>query len=175
MIPRLGCLFIVVPLVELALLIQVGQWVGVWPTVALVALTGVAGVALVRREGIRTLANVQLELASGRLPGRALLDGACLLVAGALLTTPGVITDVLAFALLVTPSRRLAQRWLMDRMRRAVERGTLHVQMGGFPGMGGPWDEGGHGPGPPRRDEDDEDDGNGGPGRGPRPGEIVQD
>jgi UPF0716 protein FxsA len=172
-IPRLGCLFIVVPLIELALLIQVGQWVGVWPTVALVALTGVAGIALVRHEGIRTLANVQLELAGGRLPGRALLDGACLLVAGALLTTPGVITDVLAFALLASPTRRLAQGWLMNRMKRAVEQGTLHVQMGGFPGMGGPWDGGGRGPGRRDRDEDDEDEGD--PGRGPRPGEIVQD
>jgi len=169
---RLGCLFVVVPLVELALLIQVGQWVGVWPTVLLVAITGLAGLVLVRREGTRTLIRIQTEVNAGRLPHRALLDGAFLLVAGAFLMTPGVLTDVLAFALLLPRSRSLIARSILARLRRAMEAGTVQFQMfgGGVPPRGGP----GFGPGPPRHPgvgpEDDEDDS-----PPPRPGEIVQD
>lgn len=202
MIPRLGCLFVIVPLIELALLIQVGRWIGVWPTVALVALTGLAGAFLVRAEGLRTLARVQLELGRGRLPGRALADGASLLMAGAFLMTPGVLTDAAAFALLFVPTRRLIQGWVLARVGRAVKRGTIHVQMRGFERMGGWWGREGAGEegvaevqgepgygsesGPDEGAEKGLDDGFGrkghdgrdddeGPRRGPRPGEIVQD
>jgi UPF0716 protein FxsA len=160
---RLGCLFIVVPLLELALLIQMGRWVGVLPTVALVALTGLLGAALVRSEGGRTLAKVQMELGQGRVPGRALMDGACLLVGGALLLTPGVITDLLAFALLVPPSRRRIQARVRRRFERAIAEGSMHVQMGGIRMGGFP---GGTSPGQHDPDEDD-------PPR--RRGEIIQE
>ena len=166
MFARLGCLFIVIPLLELALLIQMGRWVGVLPTVALVAVTGLLGAVLVRGEGGRTLARVQMELGQGRVPGQVLMDGACLLVGGALLLTPGVITDLLAFALLVPPSRRAIQVWVGRRFERAIAEGSMHVQMGGirmggFPGGAPP---GQHGP-----DEPDEDD-------PPRMrGEIIQE
>lgn len=166
MIPRLGCLFIIVPLVELALLIQMGRWVGVWPTVALVAITGVAGVALVRREGIRTLARIQAETQEGRLPGRALMDGAALLVAGALLTTPGVVTDVLALGLLIPGSRSLLLRWARSRLERAVRRGSVRIWVGGESDERSGGRDAGRGPGGP--DDDD-------PRSGPRPGEIVQE
>ena len=175
MIPRLGCLFILVPLIELALLIQVGQWIGVWPTVALVAVTGVMGVILVRQEGVRTMARIQLELSRGQLPHRALLDGACLLVAGAFLMTPGVLTDALAFALLLPPARGLIQRWVVARLKRGLQEGTLHVRM---QGRGTMW--GGSTGFPPSPDssearDPDPDDDDDGPRTGPRPGEIVQD
>jgi UPF0716 protein FxsA len=169
---RLGCLFVVVPLVELALLIQVGQWMGVWPTVLLVAVTGLAGLVLVRREGTRTFIRIQTEVNAGRLPHRALLDGACLLVAGAFLMTPGVLTDVLAFALLLPSGRSLIARSVLARLRRGMEAGTVQFQMfgGGSPRQGGA----GFGPGPRRRAgsdaEDDEDER-----PPPRPGEIIQD
>jgi UPF0716 protein FxsA len=167
LIPRLGCLFILVPLVELALLIQVGQWIGVWPTVALVAVTGVLGVVLVRQEGVRTMARIQGQLSRGELPHEAMLDGACLLVAGAFLMTPGVLTDVLAFSLLLPPARRLIQRWIVARLKRGLEEGTLHVRMQGHRAM---W-----GGAPPEAGPDDTDEGDDGPRRGPRPGEIVQE
>lgn len=173
MITRLGCLFIVVPLVELALLIQVGQWMGVWPTVLLVAVTGLAGLVLVRREGTRTLIRIQTEVNEGRLPHRALLDGAFLLVAGAFLMTPGVLTDALAFAFILPPTRSLIAQGILARLRKAMEAGTVQFQMfgGGVPGSGG---GPGFGPGAPPRSgagsEDDEDEG-----PSPRPGEIIQD
>jgi UPF0716 protein FxsA len=188
-LPRLGCLFIVVPLIELALLIQVGRWVGVWPTIALVAVTGLAGMVLVRHEGIRTLARVQTSLARGEVPGRALMDAACLLVSGALLVTPGVLTDVFAFALLVPPTRRWLQERALGRFRGAISRGTVQFEMGAWPGRWGARGPGGGraggagearrpGPAGPQRDDprhgpgpgDDDE-----PPRPPRPGEIIQE
>jgi UPF0716 protein FxsA len=185
MLARLGCLFILVPLIELALLIRVGQWIGVWPTVLLVAVTGLGGALLARAQGLRALASVQLELARGRLPGRALMDGAAVLVAAAFLITPGVLTDVAAFALLFPPTRRLAQGWVLARLGRAIHQGTLKVTHIGTEHFGrrgpgarpdGPESAEGPGarehpasPGGTRDRRSEEDD------RPPRPGEIIQD
>lgn len=124
---RLALLFVVVPLVELALLVQMGRWIGLWPTVALVFATGVLGAALARAEGMRTLWSLQQDLGEGRLPGRAILDGAAILVGGALLLTPGLLTDVVGFSLLFPPTRRLLQRWGRRRIERMIERGDVHV------------------------------------------------
>lgn len=169
---RLGCLFIVVPLVELALLIQVGRWVGVLPTVTLVAVTGLLGILLVRREGTRTLRRIEGELQAGRLPHGALLDGAALLVAGAFLMTPGVLTDALAFALLFPVTRGMMRRRILARMKRAMERGSFQVRVfgerGGFPPASG---ERGDAPGRSGRPGPGDEDGD----RPPRPGEIIQE
>ena len=98
-IGRLALLFVVVPIVELMLLIELGQYIGLLPTLGLVMLTGVTGAWLARAEGLRVLVQFQKELASGQLPGQALLDGISVLIGGALLLTPGVlillaITDI---------------------------------------------------------------------------------
>lgn len=162
MFARLGCLFVLVPLVELALLIQVGRWVGVVPTVALVAVTGLVGAWLARREGVRALVTVQTELASGRVPGRALMDGAAILVGGTLLLTPGILSDVVGFALLVPPTRRVLQRWARRRLEASLRSGRTRITfvgMGPKPGAPDPRD--------PGRDPDDDE-------RPPRPGEILQ-
>jgi len=194
---RLGCLFIVVPLVELALLIQMSRWVGLGPTVLLVAVTGFAGALLARTQGLRTLASVQLELARGRLPTRSLMDGASILVGGAFLMTPGILTDAAGFALLLTPTRRLIQGWVLARLGRAIKRGTLRVthfgmerfSKGSRPGgsVHGDPDRTGGRPGHPgdprpgRREQgwdeeaDDDDDTDDGPRPPPRPGEIIQE
>ncbi|MDH3205769.1 MAG: FxsA family protein [Gemmatimonadota bacterium] len=124
---RLALFFIIVPVVELVLLIQLGQIVGLWPTLALVIFTGVTGAALARLEGLRVLFQFRSELASGRLPGQALLDGISVLVGGAFLLTPGILTDFAGFALLLPTSRR----WIQRRVRRALEgqikAGTIRV------------------------------------------------
>ena len=98
-------------------------------------LTGVAGAWLARREGLRALWSFQARLARGGVPGRALMDGLCVMVGGALLLTPGLLTDALGFSLLLPPSRR----WIQERMRRRIDRGladgSLRVTtMGGFGG-----------------------------------------
>ncbi len=135
---RLALLFIGVPLLELFILIQIGQMVGLWPTIGLVVLTGMAGAALARREGLRTLWNLQEELGGGRLPGRAIMEGFAILVGGALLLTPGILTDVVGFSLLLPPTRSLFLEHLKKSLEERLEAGTIRVtHVAGFQGGGG--------------------------------------
>jgi UPF0716 protein FxsA len=108
--------FVIVPLLEIYLLLKVGSLVGVLPTVLLVVATAVLGAWLVRRQGMSALARVQGALDRGELPAVPLLEGAMLLVAGALLLTPGFFTDVLGFLVLVPSLRGAAARWLLARL-----------------------------------------------------------
>lgn len=174
---RLGCLFILIPLVELWLLLRVGQWLGVLPTVALVAVTGAVGAWLVRTEGVRTMARFQGALARGELPGRILMDGAAILLGGAFLLTPGILTDLAGLALLLRPTRRLLQGWATARLARGLRSGAIHVtstRFGwgtGFPGTGAaphPPSDRATGPGKSGDGEDRDDK------PPPRPGEIIQ-
>lgn len=145
---RLALLFVVVPIIELILLIEIGQLVGLLPTVALVVFTGVTGAWLARAEGLRVFFQFQRELASGRLPGQALLDGISVLIGGAFLLTPGVLTDVVGFSLLLPFTRRWIQGRVRKRLERGVADGTIRVvTMGagdGF-GFGGRWGQGASG------------------------------
>ena len=126
-IGRLALLFVLLPVVEIVLLIRMGQLVGFWPTVAFVILTGWVGAALARMEGMRVLARFQQELAMGRIPGEAILDGASVLVGGAFLLAPGVLTDLTGLALLFPPTRRVIQRWVRKRLERSIKNGSLRV------------------------------------------------
>ena len=138
---RLALLFVVVPLIELVLLIQLGQVVGLWPTLGLVVMTGVMGAALARAEGLRVLFQFQRELASGRLPHQALLDGISVLIGGAFLLTPGILTDVVGFSLLFPLTRRWIQRRVRERLERGLKEGTIRVVSMG-PGGIGSWGSG---------------------------------
>lgn len=130
-------LFVLVPLIELALLIQVGQWIGAGPTILLVLFTGVSGAWLARREGLRALRRVQRDIAEKGVPGTAALDALAILVGGAFLLTPGVLTDLVGFALLFPPTRALLRRIAMRELRKRVEDGRIQVRMGGFGAFGG--------------------------------------
>lgn len=152
LLSRLICLFVVVPLVELAILLQVGQWIGLWPTVGLVVATGIAGAALARHQGMRALLAVQEELAGGRLPGRSLLDGLSILVGGAFLLTPGILTDVAGFSLLFPVSRRWLQRTVQRAMERRIREGTVHFRVF-TPGGGVSTGSGEVGTHPPRAED----------------------
>ena len=105
MFPLLAVLFLAVPIVEIYLLIQVGQVIGAGWTIFLVVLTAVLGVALLRVQGLSTLNRAQQKLAHNELPAREILEGMGLLVAGALLLTPGFCTDAIGFLLLFPPTR----------------------------------------------------------------------
>ncbi|HHH46896.1 MAG TPA: FxsA family protein [Thiotrichales bacterium] len=108
-------LFLTIPLVEVYLLIKVGGWIGALPTIGLVVFTAVLGAALLRIQGLETLQRFQMTLASGQIPAMEMLEGVVLAVSGALLLTPGFLTDTLGFLGLVPPVRR----WLV---RRVLER-----------------------------------------------------
>ena len=108
-------LFIAIPLLEIYLLIQVGEEIGALPTVALVIFTAVLGVWLLRWQGLATLAQVQQSMAQGQIPAIPLIEGLFLLVAGALLLTPGFFTDAVGFALLVPPLRQALARMMLQQ------------------------------------------------------------
>ncbi|WP_018692029.1 FxsA family protein [Algicola sagamiensis] len=97
--------FIIVPMIEIAILLQVGSIIGGWMTLGLVILTAYFGAKLVKQQGLTTYANLQQKLAQGQMPSDELRDGLCVLVSGILLLTPGIMTDALGFLLLVPAFR----------------------------------------------------------------------
>lgn len=115
---KLFLLFTIIPVIELTLLIKIGTLIGTLNTVMLVIFTAVVGAYLVRMEGLGVIYRFQQNMQEGRFPGEEILDGAMILVAGALLVTPGVATDIIGF-LLVFPSSR---RMIKISLRRYIER-----------------------------------------------------
>ena len=105
MLGWLAVVFLVVPIIELVVIIQVGQVIGPWYTVALLVAISVAGAWLVKREGLGVVRRAQERMAHGAVPGRELVDGVMILFAGALLITPGFLSDVLGVLLLLPPVR----------------------------------------------------------------------
>ena len=141
---RLFALFILLPAVELALLVQVDKLIGFWPTIGLILATGLIGSLLARREGLSVWRRLNRRLAEGGLPGQELLDGVIILIAGALLITPGVLTDVIGFLGLLPPTRALIRKIVQKRIDRAITGGTISVS--GFQ-QGGSWRYAGTPPG----------------------------
>ena len=136
MFARLLALFVVVPVAELALLVWAGGRIGFWPTVGTVLVTALVGSWLARREGMAAWGRVQSSLAQGSVPGTALIDGLIILVAGALLLTPGFLTDLAGLAGLVPASRSLIRKTLAARFAKAAQSGRIRVATGGFGPMG---------------------------------------
>ena len=125
--------FLLTPVIEIAVIIQVGQQIGVWWTVALLLGMSILGAWLVKREGRRAWLELRTAIESGQPPARELLDAALILIGGTLLLTPGFVTDLVGFALVLPFTRpmmrRAAQAWLAKR--------TTTYIMGG-PRRGGP-------------------------------------
>jgi UPF0716 protein FxsA len=109
--------FLSVPLIEIALFIQVGGLIGLWATLGIVVLTAILGTWLVRSQGAREIANLRQSFAELRDPSEPLANGAMILLAGALLLTPGFFTDACGFALLIPSVRAAAFRFLKSRIR----------------------------------------------------------
>jgi UPF0716 protein FxsA len=129
--------FTVVPLLELYLLIGIGRQVGALPTMGMVLVTGLIGAWLAKREGMRVVRSWRTATAQGRLPEDGILSGALVLVGGVLLITPGVITDVLGFLLLIPVTRRFIAARLRRGLERKMQAGTLRVTHFGGVGFQG--------------------------------------
>ena len=127
MVPILAIAFIVVPLAELAVLIAVGDVIGLWPTLLLLLVVSVAGAWLAKREGLAAWRRFQLALAEARVPTIEVADGAMILLAGALLLTPGFLTDVAGVLLLLPPTRALVRRLAPRLAERRLRRGGRRV------------------------------------------------
>ena len=116
MLLPLVLLFIVVPIAELAVVIQVGQAIGVWWTIALLIADSILGSILMRHQGRVAWRRLNEALQEGRMPAREVLDGALIMFGGALLLTPGFITDILGLLLLITPTRAIVRKVLAARL-----------------------------------------------------------
>ncbi|HYW05223.1 MAG TPA: FxsA family protein [Gammaproteobacteria bacterium] len=113
---QLFLVFALIPIAEIVVLIKVGSIIGALPTVALVILTAITGAALMRYQGMQTMSAVRQAMGRGEIPAVQMLEGMGLLLGGALLLTPGFITDAFGFALLVPPLRRRLARHMLSRM-----------------------------------------------------------
>lgn len=118
-------IFLLIPLIEIYLLIKVGSVIGALPTVALVVFTAVLGAFLLRIQGFSTLARVRETMARGGIPAVEMLEGAVLLLAGALLLTPGFFTDAIGFACLIPPLRRYIVLRFLQRLFQPVNPGSV--------------------------------------------------
>jgi len=125
---RLVLLFTVVPAVEIYLLVKVGSGIGAFNTVLLILATGVVGAHYARLQGFQVVTRLQESLRDGRPPAAEIVDGAMLLVGGALLLTPGFLTDALGFSLIFPPTRRVWRRTFLEWLRRKIERGEIVVR-----------------------------------------------
>ncbi|HDZ3713346.1 TPA: membrane protein FxsA [Vibrio vulnificus] len=116
MFPILLLLFICVPIIEIALFIQVGGFIGLWPTIGLVLITAFIGASLVRSQGVQTLMSVQQRLQQGELPAQQIVEGVMLAVSGVLLLTPGFMTDAMGMIVLIPGPRAAIARYLMSKV-----------------------------------------------------------
>lgn len=118
--------FILVPIVEIGVFIEVGGALGLWPTLGLILLTAFLGSWQLRVQGLATLTKARAQMERGTMPARELFDGLCLLVAGALLLTPGFVTDALGALLFVPPFRAFLRNWAA---RYIAVHGSAHGQV----------------------------------------------
>jgi len=148
LVGRLLLLFLLVPIAELYLLIEIGQRIGTISTLALIFLTALLGSTLARRQGLGVLRRIQTEMAQGRLPASSMVDGVLILLAGAVLITPGILTDLVGFLILIPATRGLIKAYLWKRIERAVQRGSarVHVDFGESGHASGYWQDRGETP-----------------------------
>jgi UPF0716 protein FxsA len=121
MLPILFLLFTLVPLIELSILVYIGQQSAWWVPILLVIVTGVVGAALARWQGWQVLQRIRADAAAGRMPADAMIDGFLVLLAGILLVTPGVLSDLVGVALLIPPVRALVKRGATAWIKRNIE------------------------------------------------------
>ena len=125
-------LFTIVPMLELYVLLRVGAYIGFFNTVMLVVVTGIFGAYLARMEGLRVLYSVQKELNAGKMPTSQLLDGLLILVGGVLLITPGILTDIAGFVLVIPATRILIKQWLRIRFQAMIDEREDVITVSGF-------------------------------------------
>ena len=114
-LPALLLLFVLVPIAELAVILQVGDWLGLWPTLAILVADSLLGSLLMRAQGRAAWRRFTQALQAGRPPAREVLDGVLVMVGGALLLTPGFLTDAVGLTFLLPPTRALVRRLLVRR------------------------------------------------------------
>jgi UPF0716 protein FxsA len=129
-LPLLILLFILVPIVELAVIIQIGSLIGVWWTIALLIADSILGSLLMRHQGRVAWRRFSLAVNEGRVPARETIDGVLVIFGGALLLTPGFVTDIVGAAFLLPPTRAVLRRLLVARFGARMARGMSTGSLG---------------------------------------------
>ena len=125
MLLKLILIFTIVPFIELSLLIELGSIIGTLPTILVVVITGVIGAFMARIAGLSVLFKIQENLRQGIFPRDELFDGVLILIGGAFLLTPGLLTDALGFFLLLPLGRSAVKRWLQEILKRRIDSGEI--------------------------------------------------
>ncbi|WP_368503574.1 FxsA family protein [Alkalihalophilus sp. As8PL] len=120
-------LIIIVPALEIAVLILSGNTIGIWPTIALIILTGILGAWLAKKEGLQAIRVAQLQTSQGQVPSSVMLDGLCILIGGVVLLTPGFITDAIGFFLLIPQTRGIAKAFLLKIFNKMIKNGNFII------------------------------------------------
>ena len=126
---RLVAVFIIIPLIELVILIKVGSYIGLWPTLLIVILTGVIGAALARQQGFLIISSIRSDLNAGKVPAHELIDGLLVLIGGVVLLTPGFLTDICGFLLLIPQTRSMFKKFIKRQFQKyASYRTTITIE-----------------------------------------------
>lgn len=129
MLIKLILLFTIVPIVELAILIEIGRQIGLLPTLLIVILTGVIGASLARSQGLRVFVGLRENISQGIFPAEQLFDGTLILAGGLLLLTPGILTDLIGFLTLIPLTRRIIKRALKRKVESMIRSGRVHINL----------------------------------------------
>ncbi|WP_339770576.1 FxsA family protein [uncultured Paraglaciecola sp.] len=130
---KLFLLFVLIPIVEISLLISVGEQIGGWNTVAIVIATALIGSYIVRQQGLTTLINAQQKMQHGEIPGQEVAEGLLLVIAGVMLVTPGFVTDFIGFLFCLPMTRPLIAKGLLSKLQMQVvsqAQGGFNAQQG---------------------------------------------
>ena len=125
---KLLILFVIVPVTELYILIEVGKKIGSLTTIGIIILTGIIGAYLVKGQGFMILKKIQNDLNEGIMPGDSLIQGAIILAGGILLLTPGFVTDIIGFIFLIPVSRNVVKKYLLKWLKGKVKEGNFYYR-----------------------------------------------
>ena len=125
---KLLILFIIVPVTELYILIEVAKKIGSLTTIGVIILTGIIGTYLVKNQGFMILRKIQEDLNEGIMPGDSLIQGAIILAGGILLLTPGFVTDILGFIFLAPVSRNIVKKYLLKWLKGKIKEGNIYYR-----------------------------------------------
>ena len=125
---KLLILFIIIPVTELYILIEVGKKIGSLTTIGVIILTGIIGAYLVKGQGFMILRKIQNDLNEGIMPGDSLIQGAIILAGGILLLTPGFVTDIVGFIFLIPVSRNIVKKYLLKWLKGKMKEGNFYYK-----------------------------------------------
>jgi len=125
---KLLILFVIIPVTELYILIEVGKKIGSLTTIGIIILTGIIGAYLVKGQGFMILKKIQNDLNEGIMPGDSLIQGAIILAGGIFLLTPGFVTDIIGFIFLIPVSRRVVKKYLLKWLKGKIKEGNFYYR-----------------------------------------------